>query len=344
MTTTPARSFSLALVGATGLVGRAVLDALADADLDLSRLKLLASPRSKGARLEWNGEELPVDGLEEGALDGVDVAIFCAPPEVSRAWAPKARAAGCVVVDGSPAFRLEPDVPLVVPEVNLAAIEGVRARGVVASPGPSATTLALALAPLQRAAGLERVVVATYEPVSGAGQRAVAQLEREATDLMNAREPEPGTALPHRIAFNLVPQVGAFGADGRTEEEARLADEARKVLSAPGLRVAATAVRVPLFFGHAAAVNVATSRPLSAAAAREALRAAPGVKVVDDPALSVYPMPMLAVNDDAVLVGRVREDPSQPNGLDLFLAADDLRRGAATGLVRLAAEVAARRQ
>ena len=160
---------------------------------------------------------------------------------------------------------------------------------------------------------------------------------------MNGREPEAGTAIPHRIAFNLVPQVGAFRPDGRSEEEARLVEETRKVLAAPGLGVAATAVRVPVFFGHAAAVNVATARPLSAADAREVLRKAPGLKVIDDPASSVYPMPMLAVNDEAVLVGRLRDDPSQPHGLDLFLVSDDLRRGSATNLVRLAAAVAARR-
>lgn len=337
------RPFSLALVGATGLVGRAVLDALADADLELSRLKLLASARSKAARLEWNGEELPVHALAEGAFEGVDVAIFCVPAEVSRAWAPRAWAAGCAVVDDSAAFRLEPDVPLVVPEVNLEAVDGFRARGIVANPSAAVTALAVALAPIQRAAGLERIVVATYQAVSGAGQRGIEQLEREATDLMNGREPEAGTAIPHRIAFNLVPQVGALRPDGRSDEEARLVEETRRVLAAPGLGVAATAVRVPVFFGHAAAVNVATARPLSAADAREVLRKAPGVKVIDDPAASVYPMPMLAVNDEAVLVGRLRDDPSQPHGLDLFLVSDDLRRGAATNLVRLAAAVAARR-
>ncbi|BDG02453.1 aspartate-semialdehyde dehydrogenase [Anaeromyxobacter oryzae] len=339
----PTRPLSLALVGATGLVGRAVLDALAEADLDLSRLKLLASPRSKGTRLEWNEEELPVHALEEGAFQGVDVAIFCVPAEVARAWAPKAWSAGCAVVDGSPAFRAEPDVPLVVPEVNLDAVDGFRARGVVASPSPAVTALAVALAPLQRAAGLERVVVATYQAASGAGHRAVEQLEREATDLMNGREPEAGTVVPHRLAFNLVPQVGSFRPDGRTDEEASLVDETRRVLGAPGLGVAATAVRVPVFFGLGAAVNVATARPLPAAEAREVLRKAPGVKVIDDPAAQVYPMPMLAVNDDAVLVGRVRDDPSQRHGLDLFLVSDDLRRGAATNLVRIAAAVAARR-
>jgi aspartate-semialdehyde dehydrogenase len=336
-------SFSVALVGATGLVGRAALDALAEADLDLTRLKLLASPRSKGARIDWREEELPVEVLGDGVFEGVDVAIFCVPAEVARAWAPRAWAAGCAVVDGSPAFRLDPDVPLVVPEVNLEAAGGFRARGVVATPGCAATALALVLAPLARAAGLERVVATTFHPASSAGQRAVEQLEREATELMNGREPDPGTVVPHRMAFNLVPQVGPFREDGRTDEESRLGDETRKVLGAPGLGVAATAVRVPVFFGQAAAVNVATTRPLSADDARLLLRKAPGVKVIDDPAASVYPMTMLAVNDDAVLVGRIRGDASQRHGLDLFVVADDLRRGAATGLVRLAGEVAARR-
>lgn len=337
----PTRPIHLALVGATGLVGRAVLEALDGSGLELASLRLLASARSAGTRLERDGDALPVAALSDGAFRGVDVAIFCAPATVASAYAPKAWAAGCAVVDGSTAFRADADVPLVVPEVNGEAAAGFRARGVVASPGASATALALALAPLHAAAGLERVVVTTLQSVSGAGHRAVEQLERETADLMNGREPEPGTALPYRIAFNLLPQVGAFLPDGRTDEEAALEAETRKVLAAPALRLGATSVRVPTFYGHAAAVAVTTARPLAAAEAREVLRKAPGVKVVDDPGAGTYPMPMLAVNDDAVLVGRVREDGAHERGLSLFLVADNLRKGSATNLVQVAARVAA---
>jgi aspartate-semialdehyde dehydrogenase len=339
MTTRP---ISLAVLGATGLVGRALLEALPGSGLDLRSVKLLGSARSAGTRLEVDDDERAVEALREGAFHGCDLAVFCAPAEVARTWAPRAWAEGCVVIDGSAAFRGEADVPLVVPEVNAAALDGFRARGIVASPTGSVTALAVALAPLHAAAGLERLVVSTYHAVSGAGCKALQQFEREASDLMNGREPASAVALPHRIAFNLVPQVGAFLEDGRTTEEEALAAESRRVLGTPGLRVSATAVRVPVFYGHAAAVNVTTSRALSAADARALLRQAPGLKVIDAPAEGVYPMPMLAVNDDAVLVGRVREDPSQERGLDLFIVSDDLRKGAATNALQIAALLAAK--
>ncbi|MFY3745607.1 aspartate-semialdehyde dehydrogenase [Anaeromyxobacter sp. Red801] len=335
------KPISVALVGATGLVGRAVLDALGESSLPLSRLALLASARSAGTRLEHAGAELPVSAPAEGTFRGVDAAVFCVPPEVAREWAPRAWAEGCAVVDASPAFRLEADVPLVVPEVNGAAVEGFRARGVVASPAGAAAALSVALAPLHAAAGLERVVATTLEPAASAGHRAVQQLEREAMDLMNGREPEPGGAVPHRLAFNLVPQVGAFLEDGRTDAEEGLGAELRKVLGAPGLRVAATAVRVPVFYGQAAVVNAATARALPAEAARDLLRRSPGVKVLDATAEGVYPMPMLAVNDDAVLVGRLRDDRSQAHGLELVVVSDELRKGAATNLVQILERLAA---
>jgi aspartate-semialdehyde dehydrogenase len=338
----PSRPVSVALLGATGLVGRTVLELLAESELDLAELRLFASPRSAGTRLDFDGEELPVAVPSADGFRGCDLAIFCTPADVSRAWAGPARDAGCLVVDDSPAFRLDPEVPLVLVEVNPAALDAPPPRGIVSNPSGPVAPLAAALAPLHAAAGLERAVVTTFQATSGAGHRAVEQLERETADLMNGREPEPGGPIPHRIAFNLVPQVGAFLPDGRTEEEAKIADETRKVLGLPSLGIAATAVRVPVFFGHALSVNVTTARPLAADVAREVLRKARGVKVVDAPGEGIYPMPMLAVNDDAVLVGRVRADPSQASGLDLFLVADNLRRGAATNLVAIATLLAER--
>jgi aspartate-semialdehyde dehydrogenase len=329
-------------VGATGTVGRTVLEVLDELDVPVRSLRPLASPRSAGTTVAFRGEDLRVQAPRQGAFDGCDVAIFCAGPAVSREWAPRAWAEGCAVVDDSPAFRMEPDVPLVVPEVNGAAAGGVRARGIVASPSSSATALALALAPLRDAAGLRRAVVATYQSASGLGQGGVEELERQARDLLNLREPDPPARFPHRLAFNVIPQVGAFVEGGATEEEAKLVRETRKVLGDPGLALAATAVRVPVFFGHSAAVNVATLRPLGAAGARAALAKAPGVKVVDDPAQRVYPMPMLVGSEDAVLVGRLRDDPSQENGLDLFLSIENTRKGAATNAVQVAQLVAER--
>jgi aspartate-semialdehyde dehydrogenase len=338
----PKIPFTLALVGATGEVGRAALDALDALDLPVGELRPFASPRSVGQTVELRGEELKVTALSEGAFRGCDVALFCAGPEVARQWAPRAWAAGCAVVDDSPAFRMEPDVPLVVPEVNGDAVAGFRARGLVANPGTNATALAVVLAPLHAAAGVERVVVSTYQSVSGAGRSGVAELEREARDLLALREPDPAARFPHRIAFNLIPLVGAAEPGGASEEEAKLARELRRVLSLPSLGVAATAVRVPIFFGHAAAVNVTLSRELGPDDARALLRAAPGVKVVDEPAQGVYPMPMLAAGEDAVLVGRVRADGSQPRGLDLFVALDNTRKGAATNALQIARLLAER--
>jgi aspartate-semialdehyde dehydrogenase len=345
MTEKTPRPLTLALVGATGLVGRAALDVLDDLDVPVRSLRAVASARSAGTTVAFRGDDVRVEALREGVFEGCDVAIFCAGPDVARAWAPRAVAEGCLVVDDSPAFRMEPDVPLVVPEVNGGELAAARPpRGIVANPSSNVTALAIALAPLRAAAGLRRVVVSTYQSVSGVGQSGVEELEREARDLLNLREPDPAARFPHRIAFNVIPQVGAFLEDGSTEEEAKLVRETRKVLGEPALALAATAVRVPVFFGHSAAVNVQTMRPLSAADARELLRKAPGVKVVDDPASRIYPMPLLVAHEDAVLVGRIREDRSQENGLDLFLSVENTRKGAATNAIQIARLLAARGQ
>lgn len=338
----PKLPITLALVGATGEVGRAALDALDQLDFPLAALRPFASPRSAGETVQVRDDEVRVAALSDAAFRGCDVALFCAGPEVSREWAPKAWAAGCAVVDASPAFRNDPDVPLVVPEVNPDALAGFRARGIVASPRATATALSVALAPLRAAAGLERIVVSTYEAVSGAGRTGVAALEREARDLLGLREPEPAARFPHRIAFNLIPQIGPFTEGGATEEEEQLARETRRILGEPSLRVAATAVRVPVFYGDAAAVTVTTRRKLAAAEARELLRSAPGAKLVDDPSQGVYPMPMLAAAEDSVLVGRLRDDPSQENGLALFVVVESTRKGAATNALQIARLLAER--
>jgi aspartate-semialdehyde dehydrogenase len=331
----PSRPLNLALVGATGAVGKALVQALGDSELPLGSLRLAASERSAGAEVEFRGEDLRVEVLSEGVLQGRDLAFFAAGAGVALAWAEKARAAGCAVIDLSPAFRADPGVPLVLPEVNPEALAGFVRRGVVAAPGPAATQLALVLAPLHRAAGVERAAVTTLESVSGGGQKGVDELEAEMRAMLAFQEPPPATALPHRIAFNLVPQVGPFDGGGASEGERALVAETRRLLGS-SLRLTATAVRVPVFYGHMQIVNVRLRRKLSAADARELLRKAPGVKVLDSPAEGVYPMPMLAVNDGAALVGRIREDPSQDDGLDLLVAGDNLQRGAATTALAIA--------
>lgn len=323
------RPAHLAIVGATGAAGRALLQALEESDLEVATLRLLATERSAGAELDFRGELRRVEAVDERAFDGLDLALLAVPPAASREWGARAWSRGCAVVDLSPAFRLDPEVPLVVPELNPDSVVQFRRRGVVATPGAGAVQLALVLAALEAAAGVERVVVSTCVAVSGAGQRAIEELEQQTRAMMAFQEPPEPVAVPQRVAFNLVPQVGAFEADGSTEEERRLVEETRRLLGAGAPRISATALHVPLFYGISQVVNVRTTRPLSAGAARDALRGARGVKVVDDPAQGVYPMPMLAVNDEAVLVGRIREDASQDRGLDLLVVADNLRRGAA---------------
>jgi len=327
---------TLALVGATGEVGRAALDALDQLDFPLKALRPFASSRSAGETVELRGEELRVAALSDGAFRGCDVALFCAGADVARQWAQRAWTEGCAVVDVSPAFRADADVPLVVAELNPGALAPFRTRGVVATPGPTATAVALALAPLRAAAGVERIVVSTYEPASGAGRAGVAELEREARDLLGLSEPDPAARFPHRLAFNLIPQVGTFGEDGATDEEVGIARDARRILGDPHLRLTATAVRVPVFYGQAVAVNVTMREKLGVEEARQLLRGAPGVKLVDAPGEGIYPMPMLAANEDSVLVGRLREDPSQERGLDLFVVVENTRKGAATNALQIA--------
>ncbi len=342
MPATPSRPFSLALLGATGALGRAVLEVLEDLDVPATEVRLLATDRSAGQEIDLRGEPHRVAAVDAAGFAGADVAILAAGEAASLRWAPIARAAGCLVVDGSAAFRGDPAVPLVVPQVNPAALDAA-GEGMVASPGALAVALALVLGPLDRAAGIASASVVALEEVSGAGRSGVEQLERELADLMNGREPPEPTGVPHRIAFNLVPQIGPVDADGAAEGEVRLAAELRRLLGRPGLPLAVTALRAPVFHGHAAAVHLALARPLEPEAARALLRSAPAVKVIDRPAERIYPMPMLAVNDDAVLVGRIRAVGEAPGGLALFLAIDDLRKGGAGNLVELALALLARR-
>jgi aspartate-semialdehyde dehydrogenase len=333
------RPLRLALLGATGAVGGAVLEALQDRDFPVAALRPLASGRSAGSEVEFRGEGLRVDEVGAGAFRGSDLALLAAPAEVARIWGPAARAEGCLVADASDAFAADPEVPVIVPEVNPGAA-GRLPKGMARSAGGLVPALALALKPILEAAGVTHVAVVSLESASGAGRRGLAQLEAEAQALMSGREPDPPAAVPHRLAFNLVPQIGPFAADGATSAEVLLRADLGALL--PGVAVAATAVRVPVFYAHAAAVRFSTVRPLSADEAREILKKAAGVKLVDRPAEQLYPMPMLSVNDDAVLVGRIRGDPTAPNGLELFLSVDNLRKGGATNLVQVARLLAAR--
>lgn len=336
----PERPLRLALVGATGAVGRAVLEVLEDHDIPVASLRPLASGRSAGGEISFQGDGLRVEEARQGSFRGCDLALLAAPAGAAATWAPVARAEGCLVVDASVAFRGDAAVPLLVPEVNPDQADRME-KGIAASACGLVPALALALRPIRDAAGLARAGVVALESASGAGRAGIAQLEAESLALMSGREPDPPSVVPYRLAFNLVPDASRAGEGTGGEAEALLASDLARVLGGD-LAVSATAVRVPVFYGHAAAVSLTTRRPLAAAEARELLRGAAGVKVVDDPAERLYPMPMLGVNDDAVLVGRVRADATRENGLELFLSVDNLRRGGATGLVEVARLVAAR--
>lgn len=335
------RPLALAILGATGAVGRAIVQGLEQGALPAASLRLLDRKGSAGEEVDLGGEALEVEEATPVAFRGVDLAFFAVPAAVARDWAPRARAEGCrAVVDVSAAFRGEADVPLVSAHVNPGALEGGAGRGLVACPGAAALLLATALDPLRRAAGLARVAAVALHAASGSGQPGVVELESEVRDLMNARDAEPPVESPHRVAFNVVPQVGSFGPAGRTDEEQGTAQEVRRILGEPALRLSVASVRVPVFHGHTLLVSLATRRRLPVEEARQALRRGQGLKLLDAPAERVYPMPMLAVNDDAVLVGRVREDESQENGLELVVAGDNLRAPAwnAVAVARLLAE------
>jgi aspartate-semialdehyde dehydrogenase len=331
----------VAIVGATGVVGGTVRRILEERAFPLAELRLLASERSAGRKLAFRGAELEVQVLGPDAFAGIDLAFFAAGGDVSREWAARAVAAGATVIDKSSVFRMDPTVPLVVPEVNA---EHIGAHtGIIATPNCSTIQMVVALKPIYDAAGIERVVVSTYQAVSGSGQGGIAALDAQA-HAWAAGAPVQQQFYPHQIAFNVLPHIDSFLPSGYTKEEQKMVDETKKIFDAPELAVTATCVRVPVFGAHSEAVNVQTRHKLSAAAARELLAAAPGVEVVDDPAALAYPMPLTAEGTDPVFVGRLREDTTIANGLDFWVVSDNLRKGAALNAVQIAEELVRRGQ
>ena len=327
--------YTVGVVGATGAVGREMVSLLHERDFPFDGLRLLASPQSAGETVFCGRRELAVEALEPGVFDDLDLALFSAGADVGREMAPEAVARGCVVVDNSSAWRSELDVPLVVPEVNPDALADYGARGIVANPNCSTIQMVIALKPLADLAGLRRVVVTTYQSVSGAGQRGIDELSDQVRALLTNRSIEK-TVHPHQMAFNCVPQIGEFRDDGYTTEEWKLVTESQRILELPELEVAPTAVRVPVFSGHSEALAVETHEPLSLDEARDALRAADGVNLLDDPSAGIYPMPFHATGKDPVFVGRVRKDPDREHVLHLWVVADNLRKGAALNAVQIA--------
>ena len=330
------RKYKVAIAGATGVVGREMIKVLEEREFPVSELLPLASERSEGQKLEFQGREVIVRRLKPDSFAGVDIALFSPGASVSREFAPHAARAGAVVIDNSSAFRMEQDVPLVVPEVNAHAVaQALNRRRIIANPNCSTIQLVVVMKPLHDAAGLERVIVSTYQSVSGAGQKGIDELESQSRALFSLGEIAP-SKFPHRIAFNLLPEIGGARDDGYTEEEMKMVNESRKILGLPQLAVSATCVRVPVFYCHSEAAHLFFKEPLSPDQAREILRKAPGVKVIDDLKEHVYPMPVLGAGDDDTLVGRIRKDLTAPNGLALFIVSDNLRKGAATNAVQIA--------
>ena len=334
------KQFKVAVVGATGAVGETMLALLAERKFPVSKLVALASERSAGGEVAFGNNEVIVHDLATFDPAGIDIALFSAGSEVSKQYAPKFAAAGAVVIDNSSAFRRDDDVPLVVAEVNPEALR-TRPRGIIANPNCSTMQMLVALGPIHRAVGIERINVATYQSVSGTGRRALEELGRQTAGLLNFHSVEP-EVYPVQIAFNVIPHGGDFLDNGYTSEEMKLVWETRKILGDESIGVNATVVRVPVFYGHSEAVAIETRDKLTAADARELLRKAPGIELVDEPVAGGYPTPVThASGRDPVYVGRIREDLSHPRGLNLWIVADNIRKGAALNAIQIAELIAA---
>ncbi|MGZ4202104.1 MAG: aspartate-semialdehyde dehydrogenase [Thermoleophilaceae bacterium] len=331
----------VAVVGATGAVGSTMLGVMRERAFPADEVVPFASERSAGRRIDWGELELTVQPLSDATIQGFDIALFSAGSGTSEQWAPRFAEAGAVVVDNSSFWRMHEHVPLVVSEVNPDALEGH--RGIVANPNCSTMQMVVALKPILDAAGIERLVISTYQSVSGTGQRAVEELHDQALAILEAKELAPPSVYPHQIAFNVLPQVEKFkDGDDYTTEERKMMAETRKILGTEDIGISATCVRVPVYTGHSESINVQTRDQLSPEECREVLAAAPGVVVLDDPGNGIYPLAIEAAGRDDVLVGRIRRDPSHDRCLNLWVVGDNLRKGAATNAVQLAEELHAR--
>ncbi len=336
------KTFTVAVVGATGAVGQAMLAILQERRFPIATLHVLASERSAGEQIEYDGRKITVQDLAGFDPAGVDFALFSAGGSISKEYAPKFAAAGAIVIDNSSAFRMDADVPLVVAEVNPEALNSIP-RGIVANPNCSTMQMLVALAPIHRAVGISRINVATYQSVSGAGRSALEELGRQTANILSFKDPDP-KRFPVQIAFNLIPHIDDFLDNGYTKEEMKLVWETRKILGDDRIQVNPTAVRVPVFYGHSEAVHVETCNKITAAEALSLLEKSPGVTVVDDRAPGGYPTPVThASGTDAVYVGRVREDISCENGLNMWVVSDNIRKGAALNAVQIAELLANKR-
>jgi aspartate-semialdehyde dehydrogenase len=327
------KEYRVAVVGATGAVGRAMRSILAERDFPVKDVVALATAKSAGMKLDYKGQEVTCQELTPDSFKGIDLALFSAGGGTSQKFAPIAAEAGCVVVDNSSAWRMDPNVPLVVPEVNPDDVNWH--KGIIANPNCSTIQMVVAMKPLHDEAQIQRVIVSTYQAVSGTGNKAIVELLDQTPKVMAGEAVQPAV-YPYQIAFNCLPQIDVFLEDGYTKEERKMVDETKKIMGDDSIAVSATCVRVPVQNSHSESVNLQFARPISVERAKELLAAAPGVVLMDEPSNKVYPMPIVASGQDATYVGRIRLDPTVPNALNLWVVADNLRKGAALNAVQIA--------
>jgi aspartate-semialdehyde dehydrogenase len=331
------KTFDVAVVGATGAVGETMLSILAERNFPVGKVYPLASARSAGKKVEFGDQRLTVEDLATFDFSKVQIGLFSAGASISAEFAPKAAAAGCVVIDNTSQYRYDDDIPLVVPEVNPQAIAGYKTRGIIANPNCSTIQMLVALKPIHDAVGIERINVATYQAVSGTGKEAIEELARQTADLLNGKGEVTCEVYPKQIAFNCLPHIDVFQDNGYTKEEMKMVWETRKIMGDDSILVNPTAVRVPVFYGHSEAVHIETREKISAEECRKVLEKAPGVKVLDDRKDGGYPTAVTeGANSDPTWVGRIREDISHPRGINLWVVADNVRKGAALNSVQIA--------
>jgi aspartate-semialdehyde dehydrogenase len=328
------KKYHVAVVGATGAVGNEMISVLEQREFPVGNLTLLASERSLGKELSFMGKSVPVKVLKEDSFKGADVGLFSAGGGISQKFAPIAAESGCIVIDNTSAFRMDPDVPLVVPEVNASAIGLYKNKGIIANPNCSTIQMVVALKPIHDAARIKRVVVSTYQAVSGTGKKAMDELLNQTRDILGFKIPKV-EVYPHQIAFNCLPHIDVFLENGYTREEMKMVNETKKIMD-HSISVTATTVRVPVFRGHSESVNIETEKKITADEVRKLLANAPGVRLTDNPGKLEYPLPIDAAGRDETFVGRIREDESIPNGINLWVVSDNLRKGAALNAVQIA--------
>ncbi len=329
------KTYNVAVAGATGAVGNEMISVLEQRNFPVKNLILLASSRSVGKTLLFNGKSVKVQELKEDSFKGVDIGLFSPGGSVSMKFAPIAAASGCVVIDNTSAFRMDPDVPLVVPEVNEHAIAGYKKKGIISNPNCSTIQMVVVLKPLHDFAKIKRVVVSTYQAVSGTGMKAIKELEQQVLNIYNSRKIEI-KVYPHQIAFNCMPHIDSFLENGYTKEEMKMVNETKKIMEDHSIAVTATTVRVPVFYGHSESVNIEFEKDVTPEKARALLKKAPGVKVVDDPSKNKYPLAINAAGKDDTFVGRIRRDETIAHGLNMWIVADNIRKGAALNAVQIA--------